>query len=581
MPLLLPIKLCLLWHQHQPYYRSGDRFVMPWTWLHATKDYLEMARLLERHPTMRATINLVPSLVKQIEEYLTGEAKDPIVELMTKPADKLTPEERTFMRENFFNVNRERSIERSPRYRELYQISRDEPTAMSDRDYCDLAMHYSLAWTGEIARREEPFATLVAKDRDFTEQDKLRLAKAQVENVKQILPLHNALAQRGQIELTTTPFYHPILPLLIDTDVARQSMPDMTSPRERFQAPDEAEIQLREAARFFTAHFGHQPRGLWPSEGSISEDALAIIRKTGFRWTATDEAVLANSLHGAQMEVTGQKIRPEHAKYFPWQFETPAGAIALFFRDHHLSDDIGFNYQYWNADDAVRDFVQKLLQIRTELVETYGEQVLEEACVSVILDGENCWEYYPNNGYVFLDGLYGALSANSLIETVRFDDVVRSAGLKTLPVLQRLVAGSWINANFGIWIGHPEDNLAWDLLAGAKHAIDGARVRLSTLRGTARKELNFAIECAHEELMIAEGSDWCWWYGPEHVSTQKNLFDELFRSHVIAVYRHLGVPPPTDLSIPIPMQVETLDANAAALAAASGEHSSAMSRSAA
>ncbi len=536
-----PIRLAILWHQHQPYYRTGNEFRMPWAWLHATKDYLEMAEHFERHPNMRGTINLVPSLLKQIGEYVAGTAHDRVLDLMTKDAGTLWAGDQAFLLDNFFSAS-QRRIDQSPRYRELFDKAHgpDREQHFDIQDYRDLAVHFSLAWTGEIARRQEPFKSLVEKERGYSEQDKQALAKAQLENVKKIVPLHPELAKKGQIELTTSPFYHPILPLLIDTDCARDAMPDVQLPQHRFQFPEEANEQIKRGREFFKSTVEIEPRGMWPSEGSVSWDALTLIRKNGFAWTATDEAVLGNSIAGATTQAGNSAIKPEHAKYFPWRATTAEGEITVFFRDHGLSDNIGFTYQSWNADDAVNHFIDDILNIRSTLVNNYGEDVLHEACISVILDGENCWEYYYNNGFEFLDKLYSALTATPEIRPVTFSEAISGSRSDALPQLKKITAGSWIQGNFEIWIGEQEDNAAWDALYAAKTALDHAR---TTQEGN--------LEAAHDELMIAEGSDWNWWYGSDNFSAQKNIFDELFRVHVSEVYKKLDLSVPDDLTKPI------------------------------
>ena len=517
---------------------------MPWAWLHATKDYLEMAEHFERHPTMRGTINLVPSLVKQIEEYIAGDAHDRVLDLMTKDAETLWAGDQIFMLDNFFIAHRELAIDRSPRYRELYEKAyfrgADRQSNFDTQDYRDLAVQYSLAWTGEIARNREPFRSLVEKDRGYSEEDKQLLARAQMENVRRIIPLHRELAERGQIELTTSPFYHPIVPLLIDTDCARDAMPNVLLPQHRFQAPEEANEQIRRAREFFKNNFGIEPKGMWPSEGSLSWDAITLIRKNGFEWTATDEAVLRNTIGTESTLIGNIAIKHEHAKYFPWLAKTSEGEITLFFRDHSLSDDIGFTYQTWDTNDAVQNFVHNILHIRSELVNEYGQDVLQEACIPVILDGENCWEYYWNNGFEFLDRLYAALTSTPDIQPVTFSEAIAGSQRDALPRLTKLTAGSWIEGNFQIWIGHPEDNAAWDALYAAKQALDEARTHNAT-----------STEAAHEELMIAEGSDWNWWYGDNHFSEQQNIFDELYRIHLSEVYRNLDLPIPENLKHPI------------------------------
>lgn len=539
-----PIKVALLWHQHQPYYRAGNKFILPWVWLHATKDYLEMARHFEQVPAMRGTINLVPSLIKQIEEYLDGSGSDPVLEVMHKPTAKLTEKEKRFMRENFFHAHPQRMIFRSERYHELYDLSHKEDKELDEAYYRDLAVHYALAWTGEFSRAKEPARALIEKDRNYTEAERTALLTFLREEVAQIIPLHRTLSERGQIEISTTPFYHPILPLLCDTDAALHSSPSITLPLKRFSYPEEAAIQLERAMTFTKERFGAAPKGLWPSEGSISEEALKLTRSAGFGWAASDEAVLFNSLPVAERD-------DSLAKYFPRKLKTPAGDLVLFFRDHGLSDNIGFTYQSWKAEDAAKDFVSHLLNIRNEILSQKGETALAHACISVILDGENCWEYYEANGYEFLKQLYRLLSSTPEIAPVRFSEAIETIGEANIGYLDQIQPGSWINANFNIWIGHPEDNAAWDAVVHAKRAIDSYREKLVLLTGEAKEQATNKLALAHEELLIAEGSDWCWWYGDDHHSIQKKEFDELFRMHLRAVYVHLDLRVPQELSIPI------------------------------
>jgi len=544
---IIPIRFAILWHQHQPYYRAGDKFILPWVWLHATKDYLEMARHFERNPKMRGTINLVPSLLKQIEEYLNGEATDEVLELMYKPAAELTEEEQAFMLANFFHANPQTVIYRSRRYHELYDLAHHDKHAFEEQEYRDLAVHYALAWTGEFSREQEPAATLIAKDRDYTEEERAELMEFLRSEVHEIWPLHERLVENGQIELSTTPFYHPILPLLCDTNIARSSTPEVLMPLKDFNYPEEAEIQLNRARQYFIGELHVDPAGCWPSEGSISEEALQLIRKAGFRWTASDEAVLFNSIPDFDPENKSSYLE----KYFPRKFNTSEGDLTIFFRDHALSDSIGFTYQTWQPEDAVGDFITRLKQIRSEIIESRGIEALSSACISVILDGENCWEYYNQNGRPFLEQLYAALTSTPEIRPVTFGDVLSELEPESVKPLERLHPGSWINANFNIWIGHPEDNAAWDAVTAAKQTLEKYRARIPELPQDLQMDATARAGRAHEELMIAEGSDWCWWYGDDHFTAQKEEFDELFRMHLRAVYVYLDQRVPHNLTIPI------------------------------
>jgi alpha-amylase/alpha-mannosidase (GH57 family) len=541
------IRVCILWHQHQPYYRIGDRFVMPWVWLHATKDYLEMAQHLERHPGVKATINLVPSLLKQIEEYLSGDVNDPVVDLMSKASSELSANEKEFMLDNFFLANPDTVIKRSPRYYELFERWQGGDRDFSEQDYRDLSIHYSLAWTGEINRRSEPWKHLVAKDRGYTEEDRRELVAAQRIAVEQIFSLHRSLAASGQVELSTSPFYHPILPLVADTNVARESIRDISLPLHRFARTDDAELQLSRAIEHFQEVFGVTPKGLWPGEGSVSNAALRLIRKSGIEWTATDEGVLERSL-GHHAAIQHPFVQNGLAKFTPWKYDTGEDSITIFFRDHRISDNIGFTYQSWDARDAVADVLGHIKDIRTKIMEVAPDS-LGSACVSIILDGENCWEYYPNNGFEFLDALYSALESSSTIRTCTYSEATQSD--EPYPSIQNVVAGSWINSNFRIWIGHPEDNAAWDALYAVREAFTIAEQRASQLPEVERAHAQPRLQSALEHILVAEGSDWCWWYGDDHHSSQRDLFDALFRQHLRAVYVLLGRPVPEDLLLPI------------------------------
>ncbi|HET6511773.1 MAG TPA: glycoside hydrolase family 57 protein [Candidatus Kapabacteria bacterium] len=560
-PSTKPIRLALLWHQHQPYYRAGNKFILPWVWLHATKDYLEMAQHFERVPAMKATINLVPSLIKQIEEYLSGEVEDPLLTVLREDCETLTASDKRYILDNCFHANYDRMIARSARYGELHgAVHADRQSAekrFTAQDYRDLLMHYTLAWTGEFIRQEEAVAALISKDRDYSEEDKSRLLDILRERVASIIDLHKRLADAGQIELSTTPFYHPILPLVCDTNTGGQSVPGLTLPTKRYREREDAELQLTRGREFFAKRFGREANGIWPSEGSLSEEVLQIMIEQGVRWTATDEAVLTRSLAESQgLDTKLPEGTPSFAKYLPFKYSHDGKEITVFFRDHALSDNIGFVYQSWKPEDAVADLVKHLTQIRSDLVTHYGEDVLDRACVSVILDGENCWEYYDRNGFDFLNQLYSTLSTHPEIRPCTMTEVIEALDEKHVPLLQKLTPGSWINANFNIWIGHAEDNLAWDELYKARCAVHDFEEWVETQEGDVREQALIKLEKAREELLIAEGSDWCWWYGDDHFSVQKDKFDELYRMHLRAIYVFLEKRVPGSLAESIMVRAE-------------------------
>ncbi len=545
------ISVLVLWHQHQPFYKDliTGEYRLPWTRMHGLKDYYGMAAMLEEVPEARVTINLVPSLVKQILEYASGEARDPVMQVAFKTADALTRDERIFALTWLFQANYEHLIARYPRYKQLHGIfagAGAQPeralALFTTQDIADLQVLSQLAWVDEIYQQNDPvIRALAAKERGFTRDDQVSLWNKQQELLGKILKAHREAQDRGQAELTTSPFYHPILPLICDTDSNSESHPGASLPR-RFHHPDDARMHLDRAVKLHEEVFGVRPLGLWPSEGSVSDQALALAAEAGFRWAATDEGVLGRSLRlGFARDSHGV---PEDASrlYAGYDLATAGGPMRLFFRDHQFSDLVGFVYSKMDPHDAARDIVAR--------IERAAASGGEDALVPVILDGENAWEYYSESGREFLRSFYRAVTRHPRMQ------MVTGSGAAALPArgtLTHIVPGSWINANFDIWIGSPDDHRAWNLLSDARDFYES---RISEEREGRREFSDTQRELAMEELLIAEGSDWCWWYGPEHHSHNDADFDRLYRSHLSNVYRALGEPAPLELAAPLTRQAE-------------------------
>jgi alpha-amylase/alpha-mannosidase (GH57 family) len=506
---------------HQPFYKDlwTGQYKLPWTRLHALKDYAGMVRMLEEFPRVHQTFNLVPSMVAQIEDYALGVASDPFLECAEIPAETLSPAQRTFMLRYFFQANVDHIIRRYPRYWELYQRRFELPQHASVQDLRDLQVFSQIAWFDEdLLARDEEVRGLVQKGRDFSLADQELMMRKQREALAQVLPVYREFAARGQIEIATTPFYHPILPLLCDSDIAAVSHPGVTLPP-RFQYPGDAHEQLQRARSYMQEKLGVAPVGLWPSEGSVSDEALALAADCGFTWAASDNGVLSRSLG---------KVAGVDLTYQAYRWEREGRQMRLLFRDHYLSDLIGFEYSRMNASDAAGHFLQKIRD------NVGGHDLL----VPVVLDGENAWEWYDANGRPFLHELYRRISEDKLFVALTVSEALER--YEKYP-LQSVVPGSWINANFDIWIGAEEDNRAWQLLLEARRVYDQHA-------GAASED---GRRLAFEELLIAEGSDWCWWYGPEHGSDNRPEFDELYRDHLSNVYRALGLQPPDALARPI------------------------------
>ena len=503
---------------HQPFYKDlwTGHYKLPWTRLHALKDYAGMVRVLRDFPTIHQTFNLVPSMIGQIEEYADGLASDPFFDCAIAPAESLSEGQRDFVMRYFFQANEGNMIRRYPRYAELYDRRKERFTTTELRD---LQVLSQLAWYDEdMLAADLELQDLVQKGRGFSLAEQDLMTRRQRSALAQVLPAYREFAALGQIEISTTPYYHPILPLLCDSEIAGVAHPGVPLPS-WFRYPQDARVQLERARDYIQQKFGVRPAGLWPSEGSISDEALALIAECGFGWAASDNGVLGRTLEQAPgVDVT----------YQAYQWQQGGRAVKLLFRDHFLSDLIGFEYSRMEAAAAVDHFLHRIRE------NTQGRDML----VPIILDGENAWEWYPSQGRPFLRELYRRIAADSDLEALTVSEALERHPVRPLT---HVFPGSWINANFDVWIGAEEDNRAWDLLLAARRAYDA--------KAASAPEAARAL--AYEELLIAEGSDWCWWYGPEHHTENQAEFDQLYRDHLANVYRALDLPVPGSLMHPI------------------------------
>ncbi|MCS7229893.1 MAG: glycoside hydrolase family 57 protein [Candidatus Kryptonium sp.] len=542
-----PIRVAFLWHMHQPYYKEDGEYLLPWVRFHGVKDYWDMVRILDDYPKIKQNFNLAPSLIIQILDYVNNKAEDKILKLSKKKPQDLSEDDKFEILKNFFIANFDRMIKPYPRYLELFNKRGgfsytaekfDEVCSnFSEQDWLDLQVWYNLVWVGEYSKYDEPFKNFFEKGKDFTEQEKHILIQGHYEILSRIIPKYLEAQQRSQIEVSISPFYHPILPLLCDTSIAKVSSPDIKLPAKKFIHPEDADAQIKKGIELYAEIFGEKPNGMWPSEGSISEDVLNLVAENKIKWIASDEEVLIKSL---AIENQGNNNTDRIKIYKPYSYKTPFGEVKIVFRDRILSDLIGFVYSSWNPDDSAHDLVNRILKIREDIIKSEGENALKNSIVSIILDGENCWEYYQSDGKDFLRTLYWLISNDERIETVRLNDFLSNANSVAL---KKIFPGSWINANFNIWIGHEEDNRAWDLLKQARDFL---------VREIAKgKHSEDKIKKAWEEIYIAEGSDWCWWFGDEHITAQADEFDQLFRKHLIRVYELFGAEPPVELYHPI------------------------------
>jgi alpha-amylase/alpha-mannosidase (GH57 family) len=532
---------------HQPYYKDlvKAEYRLPWVRMHGIKDYFDMVSILRDYPSIRQNFNLVPCLIEQILDYSEGHASDIHMDLSLKPAAALTKEEKIEILQSFFFAEWENMIKPYPRYWHLLKkrgFHSDQKKlekvlkVFSPQDFLDLQVYFNLTWFDPLFKRSDPLlGSLLEKGERFTEEEKELLLKKQIEIMGSIIPEYRALSDSGQVEISTTPFYHPILPLVCNTNRAKEACPQILLPRNQFIHPEDARMQVDMAVDYHEKLFGKKPVGMWPSEGSVSEEVIPIIADAGIRWIATDEEILECSL------LKGQGAKRKEKKdflYKPYRVEVDGRSLDILFRDHGLSDLIGFVYSKWNPEAAAGDFIHHIHRIREATIKRQKAPL-----VTVILDGENAWEHYKNDGWDFFTELYSRLSADPLIRTTTAGDY-----LAEFPPEERLThlhPGSWINHNYRVWIGHEEDNLSWDYL-------HETREFLTRTQREKKDEIDpEKLEMAWREIYIAEGSDWNWWYGDDHASQNDRDFDELYRKHLANVYTLMGENPPDKLFMPI------------------------------
>jgi alpha-amylase/alpha-mannosidase (GH57 family) len=525
---------------HQPDYGNEEtgEIYLPWTRFHAVKDYYDMGALAAAIPGLHLTVNVVPSLIDQLRAYAQGSARETYAALTLRNAADLDVREKLFLLRSFFQLPWRQMILPYPRYKELLD-KRGTPDANGEysaalkrysiQDYRDLQIWFNLSWCGNELRRDPAVAEMIRKGREFAEKDAQLLLELQAAFIGRILPLYRRLMEEHGIEISVSPYYHPILPLLCDSRCAREATPEIALPAAQFAYPADAHEHIVRAMRAFQEVFGRAPLGMWPSEGSISDAASVLAGEAGLRWLASDEGVLLNSLRKSGRG--GSSLTPAQ-QCSAWRC---ADGPALFFRDHGLSDLIGFTYGRWSAEEAVADFLRRLQEIHGSLPDDGRNYV-----APVILDGENAWEHYPQNGADFLTLLYRRMVEVEYLRTVTFSEFLDLEPHRE--PLRSIAAGSWIYSCLTTWIGHPEKNAAWDALTAARHAFARHEQEIADARQRDR---------AFRELMIAEGSDWFWWYGDDHQTENAAEFDSLFRSRLKNMYRLLGQKAPPGLDVQI------------------------------
>jgi len=542
MPNKKKLKLVLCWHMHQPEYRDlqTGEFKLPWTYLHVIKDYVDMVAHLEAVPEAKAVINFAPILLEQIEDYanqVSGYLRngvaitDPLLAALVAPTIPEEPEDRLRLVKDCMRANRERQINRYPAFVKLVEMTEWLEQHYGSLCYVnaqfihDILVWYHLAWMGETVKlTDSRIKYLIEKGSCYSIHDRIEVIQIIGELLANVIRRYKVLARKGQIELSVTPYAHPIIPLLLDLNTTLEAMPDADLPELNGYPGGEDRVKwhLEKGIQTFKRFFGAKPKGCWPSEGSVSQQTLKILSDFGFNWTASGGSVLRNSLNQPE---NNQPTGIHHP------FKLKNTKTACFFRDDGLSDIIGFEYSKWHADDAIADLIHHLENIAAH---EPGDKV-----VSIIMDGENAWEYFPDNGYHFLSALYSRLASHPSIELTTFSECLKSKTL--VKPLSKLVAGSWVYGTFSTWIGSSDKNRGWEMLGDVKYAFDKA---LATNRLTDKQ-----IQQAELQLAVCEGSDWFWWFGDYNPGEAVSNFEQQFRLNLANLYRLLGEQPPAYLAL--------------------------------
>jgi alpha-amylase/alpha-mannosidase (GH57 family) len=542
MPDKKKLKLVLCWHMHQPEYRDlqTGEFKLPWTYLHVIKDYVDMVAHLEAVPEAKAVINFAPILLEQIEDYanqVSGYLRngvaitDPLLAALVAPTIPEEPEDRLRLVKDCMRANRERQINRYPAFVKLVEMTEWLEQHYGSLCYVnaqfihDILVWYHLAWMGETVKlTDSRIKYLIEKGTCYSIHDRIEVVQIIGELLANVIRRYKVLARKGQIELSVTPYAHPIIPLLLDLNTTLEAMPDADLPELNGYPGGEDRVKwhLEKGIQTFKRFFGAKPKGCWPSEGSVSQQTLKILSDFGFNWTASGGSVLRNSLNQPE---NNQPTGIHHP------FKLKNTKTACFFRDDGLSDLIGFEYSKWHADDAIADLIHHLENIAAH---EPGDKV-----VSIIMDGENAWEYFPDNGYHFLRALYSRLASHPSIELTTFSECLKSKTL--VKPLSKLVAGSWVYGTFSTWIGSSDKNRGWEMLGDVKYAFDKA---LATNRLTDKQ-----IQQAELQLAVCEGSDWFWWFGDYNPGEAVSNFEQQFRLNLANLYRLLGEQPPAYLAL--------------------------------
>lgn len=535
------LSVAFYWHMHQPVYELDGVFLMPWARLHAVKDYLDMVCILEKYPRLKLNLNIVPALLDTLIQYIEEGFNDIHSSLTVTDIEKLNNSDKEYILNNFFNSKYETMIYKYPTYRKLFKKRYTDNTLsinnFNDQEYSDLMALFNLSWVDPTHYEKYPeLKKLANKGHNYTLKDRIRIIELHKEIIKEIIPTYKKYIQEGRIELTTSPYYHPIMPILCDYEIAVKNLPNMDNLPVNLNLADDAHFHVKTALDRIESVFGVRPKGIWASEYCLTDKVLELFASEGIKWTISDESILSKSINFEFVRDFKGNVEDPYYLLKTYAFEKDNTSIDLIFRDSHIPNLINFEYANIDSNIASTDLYNKIKSIQNKLVVSPDETHL----LTIALDGENCWENYPNDGWTFLDSVYSKIEGDETFETVLISDYISSDRNKK--ILNKIYSGSWISKNFNFWIGDPVKNLAWQYLNDARSDL------FKYIEKNPNNENN---NKALRELYIAEGSDWFWWYGEPNNSGQDNVFDFLFREHLKNTYRYLGQSSPKHLDMSI------------------------------
>lgn len=531
------LSIAFYWHMHQPVYQLSPQsdYLMPWVRLHAVKDYLDMVLICENFKNLKLNFNLVPVLLDSLIDYGHNGYHDIHSRLTVTDVNDLTNDDKEFIINNFFDANYHSMILPNDEYNRLYQkYQSGEPNDInifSNQEYSDLMAYFNLAWFDAFYKKNYPeLKKLIRKKKNYTLEDRIKIIELQRDIIRKIIPAYKKFADAKKIEITTSPYYHPILPILLDIKNIKKSQGSVLPSDLKTEL--DAKMQTQMALDKIEQIFGKRPKGIWPSEHCVSQKELEMFKNLGIKWTISDEGILSNSIKFEfDRDFRGYPEDPYHLlKTYNCK------GIDIIFRDSLIPNLIGFEYPNHSPEGAANDLYDRIKVIQSKLLSSPDENHL----LTIAMDGENCWEKYSADGSIFLSTIYSLIENDPTLETVLISDYIDKDNNKKN--LNKICSGSWINRNFKLWIDEPLKNLAWTYLK---------QVRDDFSAFVKKNPLNPNIEDARRELFICEGSDWFWWYGEPNDSGRDNIFDYLFREHLKNIYRYLNLEIPDYLDIPL------------------------------